>query len=141
MEILISLLIICAIVAVLIWLINQITFGPAILQQILIAIVVIFAIIKVLPMLGVSFWIFGKRRYYRGQAFIATAAFGSLFSHNVLEQRPFLILFGILLTNSWLEMVEHSRHVAAYQAYLFDQQHQRARLSPGGSFDASVTVR
>ncbi len=52
MEILITLLIICAVCAVLIWLINQINFGPAILKNILIAIVVIAALIKVWPLLG-----------------------------------------------------------------------------------------
>lgn len=52
MEILISLLVICAVVAVLVWLINQISFGPAILKQILIAIVVIVAIMKIWPLLG-----------------------------------------------------------------------------------------
>lgn len=51
METLISLLIICAVVAVLVWLIQQITFGPAILKQILIALVVIVAIFKVWPLL------------------------------------------------------------------------------------------
>lgn len=53
METIISLLIICAVVAVVIWLIDMITFGPAILKQILIAIVVIIAILKIWPMLGV----------------------------------------------------------------------------------------
>lgn len=53
MSVLITLLIICAIVAVLIWLIGQIPVGPAILKSILIAIVVILAIIRVLPMLGI----------------------------------------------------------------------------------------
>lgn len=51
METLISLLIICAVVAVLIWLIQQIEFGPPILKSILVAIVVLAAILKIWPML------------------------------------------------------------------------------------------
>lgn len=51
MEILIHLLIICAIVAVLVWLISQIQFGPPILKSILITIVVILAILKVWPLI------------------------------------------------------------------------------------------
>lgn len=51
MNILIQLLIICAVVAVLIWLIQQINFGPPILKNILVCIVVLAAIIKIWPML------------------------------------------------------------------------------------------
>jgi len=51
MEILISLIIIVAVVARLIWLIQQIDFGPPILKSLLIAVVVILAIIKILPLL------------------------------------------------------------------------------------------
>ena len=51
MNTLIALLIICAVVAVLVWLINMISFGPAILKQILIAIVVVMAIVKVFALL------------------------------------------------------------------------------------------
>lgn len=51
MELLISLVIIVAVVCVLVWLINQITFGPPILKQLLILLVVIAAIVKVWPML------------------------------------------------------------------------------------------
>lgn len=51
MNTLITLLIICAVVAVLVWLINQFSFGPAILKQILIAIVVVIAVVKVLALL------------------------------------------------------------------------------------------
>lgn len=51
METLITLVIICAVVAVLIWLIQQINFGPAILKSLLIALVVIVAILKIWPLL------------------------------------------------------------------------------------------
>ena len=51
MNTLISLLVICAVVAVLVWLINMISFGPAILKQILVAIVVVIAIFKVFALL------------------------------------------------------------------------------------------
>lgn len=51
MSLLITLLLVCAVVAVLIWLIQQINFGPAILKDILVCLVVVAAIIKIWPML------------------------------------------------------------------------------------------
>lgn len=51
METLISLLIIVAVVVVLMWLIDQISFGPAILKGILKLIVVIAALFKIFPMI------------------------------------------------------------------------------------------
>lgn len=51
MSLLLTLVIIVAVVAVLIWLIDQISFGPPILKQLLILIVVIAAIAKVWPLL------------------------------------------------------------------------------------------
>lgn len=51
MDVLIQVLIICAVVAVLIWLIQQITFGPPILKAILTFIVILAAFIKIWPML------------------------------------------------------------------------------------------
>jgi O-antigen ligase len=59
-----------------------------------------------LLMMAVAFWTYTKRRFYRGQAFIIVALVGGLFSHNILDQRPFLILFGVLLTLSWVEWRE-----------------------------------
>ena len=51
MQTLILLLIICAVVAVLLWLIDQIDFGPAILKNLLMFIVILVAFVKVLSML------------------------------------------------------------------------------------------
>jgi O-antigen ligase len=50
-----------------------------------------------LALLASAFWVFYKRGYRPGQAFIAVSLLGGLFSHNVLDQRPFLILLGSLL--------------------------------------------
>lgn len=44
-----------------------------------------------------AFITFTNRRYARGQALCIVAVTGSMFSHNVLDQRPFLILFGCAL--------------------------------------------
>lgn len=56
MATLITLLVICLIVAVCIWLINQIPAPvPPIVRSIAIAIVIILALMKVLPMLGAGF--------------------------------------------------------------------------------------
>jgi O-antigen ligase len=44
--------------------------------------------------------VFRKRKFFAGQAFILVTAVGSCFSHNILDQRPFLMLLGILLTMS-----------------------------------------
>lgn len=47
--------------------------------------------------LAASFWTFWSRRNLNGFMLVATAAIGGLFSHNILDQRPFLILYGLLL--------------------------------------------
>jgi O-antigen ligase len=43
---------------------------------------------------------FHRRGSRQGEALIAVATVGSIFSHNVLDQRPFLILLGMLLASS-----------------------------------------
>lgn len=50
--------------------------------------------------LGIAFMTFTARRCRNGQALILVTAVASLFSHNLLDQRPFLIIFGMLLTHS-----------------------------------------
>lgn len=47
-----------------------------------------------------SYLLFLHRNCRNGQVLVAIAAVGSLFSHNVLDQRPFLILLGILIAAS-----------------------------------------
>ena len=46
---------------------------------------------------GVTLLTFIQRRYRPGQALILVAMLGGVFSHNVLDQRCFLLLLGILL--------------------------------------------
>lgn len=53
-----------------------------------------------LAFLTIAYYTFARRGFRRGQAFMLVAITGSIFSHNLLDQRPFLILFGILLTSS-----------------------------------------
>ncbi len=47
-----------------------------------------------------TFW---KRRYMRGVLFISLVAINGMFSHNILEERAFLGLLGVLLTSSFYE--------------------------------------
>lgn len=56
----------------------------------------------VLLLLG-SFYHFYKYRYIRGMAFIPMIFAASFFSHNILEQRTFLILLGAMSTIAWLQ--------------------------------------
>lgn len=60
----------------------------------------IFGVGAYLIFLLVTFLTFVSRRYRNGQALIAATAVGSAFSHNLLDQRPFLLLLGILLSHS-----------------------------------------
>ncbi len=53
-------------------------------------------------LLVAAMYSFTIRRYRAGQAFIVVSLIGSFFSHNILEQRPFLMLFGIHLGLSTL---------------------------------------
>jgi O-antigen ligase len=50
--------------------------------------------------LATAFITFTARRCRNGQALILVTSVASLFSHNLLDQRPFLIIFGMLLTHS-----------------------------------------
>lgn len=57
----------------------------------------ILGLLGVVGFFGVSLAIFRKRRYRPGQALILVSILGGVFSHNILDQRCFLLLFGILL--------------------------------------------
>ncbi len=57
----------------------------------------VLGLICYLTLLLSSFLIFLRRGCRNGQVLILVATVGSIFSHNVLDQRPFLILLGILL--------------------------------------------
>lgn len=49
-----------------------------------------------------SFSTFLLRGHRNGQALVTVAAVGGIFSHNILDLRPFLILMGMHLSHSWL---------------------------------------
>jgi O-antigen ligase len=55
-----------------------------------------------LVFLGTALFTFTSRKFRNGQAVIIAAAIGGIFSHNIIDQRPFLILVGILLSHSHL---------------------------------------
>jgi O-antigen ligase len=58
-------------------------------------------ILGLVAFFGVSLFTFVQRRYRPGQALILVAILGGAFSHNILDQRCFLLLFGILLGLSY----------------------------------------
>ena len=60
----------------------------------------LLAYLLLLGAAGRTFW---KRGYARGVLFITLVAINGIFSHNILEERAFLCLLGILLTCSFYE--------------------------------------
>ena len=60
----------------------------------------IFGILSYLLLLFLSMRTFYVRRYYPGQMFIAAVMVGTFFSHNIIDQRPFLIILGMMWTLS-----------------------------------------
>jgi O-antigen ligase len=54
-----------------------------------------------LVLLASTFHTFFSRGYRNGQALVLAAAVGGIFSHNILDLRPFLILLGIMLSHSY----------------------------------------
>lgn len=60
----------------------------------------ILGLLSYIFLLATGEYVFWKRRFFKGQAFLLVAIVGGLFSHNMLDQRPFLILYGMLLTMS-----------------------------------------
>lgn len=66
----------------------------------------IFGLLTWISLLISAFWLFTSRRYRPGQALILATAFGGFFSHNILEQRTFLILLGTAATMSMYRAAE-----------------------------------
>lgn len=60
-------------------------------------------LVAYLFLLGASARTFWRRRYRRGVLFISLVVINGMFSHNILEERAFLGLLGILLTCSFYE--------------------------------------
>lgn len=54
-------------------------------------------LILYLGLLGAAFVIFHRRRFTAGKAFVGVIFVSGIFSHNIMEHRPFLMLLGILL--------------------------------------------
>ncbi len=54
-------------------------------------------LVSYLAFLVISLWQFASRRFFPGVMLMLVAIVGSFFSHNILDQRPFLILYGMLL--------------------------------------------
>jgi O-Antigen ligase len=55
-------------------------------------------------LLGTAFRLFWRRRFHRGLVFTGLITLNSFFSHNLLEERAFLALLGVLLTISFYEV-------------------------------------
>jgi O-antigen ligase len=56
-----------------------------------------------LAAVGITFW---KRRYTSGLVFIGVLVIEGFFSHNLLEERAFLVLLGTFLTLSFFSATE-----------------------------------
>jgi len=52
-------------------------------------------------LLVASFYHFYRYRYSSGMAFVGVILIGSFFSHNILEQRTFLLILGYMSTAAW----------------------------------------
>ncbi len=65
-------------------------------------------VLSFLALLLFAYRTFRRRNFRNGQAFIIVTTVGAAFSHNILDQRPFLMLLGILLGTSALETRERS---------------------------------
>ncbi|MCB0321917.1 MAG: O-antigen ligase family protein [Bdellovibrionales bacterium] len=70
----------------------------------------LFGLIWFVLLLVVAFRVFRHRGFAPGEVMIVVTALASLFSHNTLDQRPFLVLFGLLLSVS-LSLQNEQKHV------------------------------
>jgi O-antigen ligase len=59
-------------------------------------------------LLAISAATFWKRDFARGVLFMALVTINGVFSHNILEERAFLALLGILLSSSFYDVYERS---------------------------------
>lgn len=78
----------------------------------------IFGLVTWLSLLVSSFWTFSARRYPPGQALVIATTLGGLFSHNILEQRTFLILLGGAAAASLFQSASYLRRMTSYAALL-----------------------
>ncbi len=62
-----------------------------------------------------AFVTFALRGHRNGQALVVAAAVGSIFSHNILDLRPFLMLMGLHLSYSWIVRQQRDRPVRLSQ--------------------------
>jgi O-antigen ligase len=62
-----------------------------------------------LCVLAGGWWTFKKNSYPPGVALMLVTFVGGFFSHNILEQHPFLITFGFLLGDNYLQWKSRSR--------------------------------
>lgn len=67
-------------------------------------------------LLATSYYLFWRRNFQKGKSFICCTALGGLFSHNILDQRPFLLLLGTLIT---LSLVSRTRQISSGDQTLF----------------------
>lgn len=88
-----------------------------------------FGLMTYLSLLASGFWLFTSRRYRPGQGFILVVTVGSFFSHNVLEERTFLLLFGMASTLSLYQSAGRARRIKGYDDLL--NLVPQAGLAPG----------
>ena len=63
----------------------------------------VFGFLSYVSLLAGGLWIFYKRKFREGQTFMFIVMGQGVFSHNILDQRPFLLIFGVLLGISLFE--------------------------------------
>ena len=71
-----------------------------------------------LSLLAGGFWLFTSRKYRPGQALVLVTMFGGFFSHNILEQRTFLFLFGGAAAMSLYESAAYVMRLSNYSKLL-----------------------
>ena len=82
-----------------------------------------------LTLLCSAFWMFTARRYRPGQALVLVTLFGGLFSHNILEQRTFLILFGCCSAMSLFESAKAAKKRVVFGNLLANSVAEERELS------------
>lgn len=89
----------------------------------------LFGLVAYLWTLAAAGYLFYTRRHRNGMVFVALVTIEGLFSHNLLEERAFLVPLGVLLT---LSFYAARTRAAAARAHQFPRP-PRPRYSPPGA--------
>ena len=78
----------------------------------------VFGFLSYISLLAGGCWIFYKRKFREGQTFMFIMIAQGVFSHNILNQRPFLLVFGILLSVSLYEYNPNLKQLKQYSKFV-----------------------